>query len=53
MPTISTIFGIIIRMYFDDHAPPQFHAYYAEHHAAIVIETPRSVMGNCPDVHWP
>ena len=39
MPTISTFFGIVIRMYFDDHAPPHFHAYYAEHHAAIVIET--------------
>ena len=29
MPIISAFFGIIIRMYFDDHAPPHFHA---EHH---------------------
>ena len=29
MPIISAFFGIIIRMYFDDHAPPHFHV---EHH---------------------
>lgn len=28
MPIISTFFGIIIRMYFDDHDPPHFHAEY-------------------------
>jgi len=28
MPIISTFFGIIIRMFFDDHAPPHFHAEY-------------------------
>lgn len=39
MPTISAFFGIVIRMYYDDHAPPHFHAYYAEHHAAIMIDT--------------
>lgn len=26
MPIVSTFFGIIIRMFFDDHAPPHFHA---------------------------
>ena len=25
MPTISQFFGILIRMYFDDHPPPHFH----------------------------
>jgi hypothetical protein len=25
MPTIGAFFGIVIRMYYDDHAPPQFH----------------------------
>jgi len=29
VPIISAFFGIIIRMYFDDHVPPHFHA---EHH---------------------
>ncbi|MEK9497835.1 DUF4160 domain-containing protein [Photorhabdus sp. P32] len=27
MPTISEFFGILIRMYDDDHNPPHFHAY--------------------------
>lgn len=26
VPTISTFMGITITMYFDDHAPPHFHA---------------------------
>ena len=30
MPIISTFYGIIIQMYWDDHAPPHFHARYAE-----------------------
>lgn len=28
MPIISMFFGIIIRMYYDEHAPPHFHAEY-------------------------
>jgi len=28
VPVISTFFGIIIRMFFDDHAPAHFHAEY-------------------------
>lgn len=28
MPVISMFFGIIIRMYFDDHNPPHFHVEY-------------------------
>ena len=39
MPTISEFFGILIRMYYDDHNPPHFHAYYGEHEAIILIET--------------
>ena len=41
MPTISTFFGIFIRMYFDEHSPSHFHAYYGDHSAAIEIETLR------------
>ena len=26
MPTISVFFGIVIKMYFDDHNPPHLHA---------------------------
>lgn len=28
MPAISIFFGIIIRMHFNDHRPPHFHAEY-------------------------
>lgn len=28
MPEISRFFGIVIRMYFDDHAPPHIHVEY-------------------------
>jgi hypothetical protein len=31
MPTISHFYGIAIRMFYRDHAPPHFHAVYAEH----------------------
>lgn len=40
MPTISEFFGIIIRMYYDDHNPPHFHAYYGDYQALIRIDTP-------------
>ena len=39
MPTISVFFGILIRMYFNDHAPPHFHAIYGDAEAVIEIET--------------
>lgn len=39
MPTISAFFGIVIRMYYDDHAPPHFHAYYASQAAIIDIQS--------------
>ncbi|HEY3876562.1 MAG TPA: DUF4160 domain-containing protein [Candidatus Kapabacteria bacterium] len=29
MPEISRFFGIVVYMYYDDHAPPHFHAEYA------------------------
>ena len=35
MPIISAFFGIIIRMYFDDHAPPHFHAEYHGQDASV------------------
>ena len=46
MPTISRFFGITIRMYYEDHAPPHFHAYYGAHAASIGIETLRILDGS-------
>lgn len=37
MPEIARFYGIVIRMYFDDHNPPHFHAVYGEHQAQIEI----------------
>lgn len=37
MPTISEFFGIMILMFYGDHAPPHFHARYGEHEALIQI----------------
>lgn len=35
MPEISRFYGIVIRMYFDEHPPPHFHAYYGGEQALI------------------
>ena len=37
MPEISRFFGIVIRMYFDDHNPPHFHAEYGGKQALFDI----------------
>ena len=48
MPTISEFFGIIIRMYWDDHPPPHFHAIYGEHEAQYSITTLDVINGALP-----
>jgi len=45
MPRISAFFGITIYMYFRDHAPPHFHAFYGDDEAQIEIETGRIIEG--------
>lgn len=37
MPEISRFFGIVIRIYFNDHEPPHFHAFYAGAEAQLQI----------------
>ncbi len=39
MPEISRFFGIVIKMFFDDHNPPHFHAEYGDDVALIDIHT--------------
>ena len=48
MPTISSFYGIVIQMYWNDHAPPHFHALYAEHAASINIATLELIKGTMP-----
>ena len=37
MPEICRFFGIVIKMFWDDHNPPHFHAIYADEEALIDI----------------
>ncbi len=37
MPEICRFYGIIIRMYYDEHNPPHFHAQYGQNHAVVKI----------------
>ena len=39
MPIISRFLGIIITMYWNDHAPPHFHAKYGEYKITVDIHT--------------
>ena len=48
MPEISRFYGIVIRMYFDDHLPPHFHAHYAEWNTSISIADGEILSGDLP-----
>ena len=48
MPTISVFFGIVIQMFWNEHAPPHFHALYAEHEALIDLRDLRVMRGELP-----
>jgi hypothetical protein len=48
MPTISRFYGILIQMYFADHAPPHFHALYAEFEALFDLQAFEVIRGELP-----
>jgi hypothetical protein len=48
MPEISRFLGIIITMYYNDHAPPHFHAIYGDHEAKIDIASGGVIAGRLP-----
>ena len=48
MPEISRFFGIIIRMYFNDHQPPHFHAEYGSHEGVFNIVDLSIIHGTLP-----
>jgi hypothetical protein len=48
MPSISQFFGIVIRMYYNDHAPPHFHAEYGSDEAIYEIATLEVLRGHLP-----
>lgn len=47
MPTISIFYGILIQMFWDEHAPPHFHATYGEFKASVDIRGMRICGGPC------
>mgnify|MGYP001106434250 CR=1 FL=1 len=48
MPEVSRFFGIVIRMYFDEHEPPHFHAIYVGHEAEVGIDPIVVLEGKLP-----
>lgn len=48
MPEISRFFGIVIKMFFDDHNPPHFHAEYGGQYALIDIRSLAVFAGRLP-----
>ncbi len=46
MPEISRFYGVVIKMFFDDHRPPHFHAFYGEQEALIAIHTFAIIAGH-------
>lgn len=38
MPEISRFFGIVVRMFYDDHPPPHVHAEYQGYRAKVDFE---------------
>lgn len=48
MPRICEFYGVAIYMYYDDHAPPHFHAIYSGLEAAVAIETGDVLHGFLP-----
>lgn len=43
-----SFYGIVIYMYWKDHAPPHFHAIYAGHEALITVEGGDFIRGGLP-----
>ena len=48
MPQISYFLGVIIRMFYREHNPPHFHAYYGDYEALIDIQKNELLSGNLP-----
>jgi hypothetical protein len=48
MPTISMFYGIIIQMFWNEHAPPHFHATYGEYKATVDIRDMQIIEGKLP-----
>jgi hypothetical protein len=48
MPEIARFFGIVIKMFWDDHNPPHFHAFYGGDEGLIDINAVALFAGHLP-----
>jgi hypothetical protein len=48
MPEISRFYGIVIKMFHNDHQPPHFHAEYGSDQMLVAIETLAVIAGRLP-----
>lgn len=48
MPTVCQFNGIVITMYYNDHAPPHFHARFAGQVMEVAIDPVRVLAGQLP-----
>jgi len=48
MPRICEFLGIVIYMYFSDHAPSHFHAIYGQYEAEVSIDKSMIIRGSLP-----
>ena len=48
MPRISSFYGIVVAMYYEEHGRPHFHARFAEHDVSIAIDGLDVLQGSFP-----
>jgi hypothetical protein len=48
MPVIARFYGIIIKMFYNEHGVPHFHAVYGEYNAVYEIKTLKMIEGDLP-----
>ena len=48
MPEISRFYGIVRRMFYNDHVPPHFHAIYGEHELIVGVSPIAILEGDAP-----
>ena len=48
MPEVSRFYGLVIKIFYDDHNPPHFHAEYGEYVVLVNINTLAIMSGRLP-----
>lgn len=48
MPVIARFYGIVIKIYFNDHFPSHFHAFYGEYNGLYDLNTLAMLEGDLP-----